>query len=241
MIWLLSTVLGFQQFGLPTVLLGLGLAYSGSAAYSWRRWRDSRGLPRRVRRSLHLKLTGAMIAVLVLDGIGYLIAVASVGDGDPMHVAILEDIFVAVALVTITVGLVLPGMIAHAAIQVADAADRLATGTLADLTRAMGALASGDLAAAHARVEYLHVEVHSADEVGAMAASFNTIVDEAARAAVSLGGAREALRSHRDHLEEAAAQQAAVAELGRRALDRAALPDLLHETTSSSPRSCTSR
>jgi diguanylate cyclase (GGDEF)-like protein len=229
LIWLLSTVLGFEQFGLPTVLLGLALAYSGSVAYTWRRWRDGHGLQRRVRRSLHLKLTGAMLAVLVLDGIGYLIAVSSVRAGDPIQVAILKDIFVAVALVTITVGLVLPGMIAHAATQVAEAADQLATGTLADLTRAMGALAVGDLAAAHARVDYLHVEVHSADEVGAMATSFNTIVDETARAAISLGGARQALQSQRDHLERAATRQAAVAELGRRALDRAGLPDLLEE------------
>jgi diguanylate cyclase (GGDEF)-like protein len=229
LIWLLTTVLGFEQFGLPTVLVGLTLAYSGSAAYSWRRWQDNRGLPRRVRRSLHFKLTGAMLAVLILDGAGYLIAVSSVPLNDPIQVAVLKDIFVVVALVTITVGLVLPGMIAHSATQVADAADRLATGTLADLTRAMDALAVGDLPAAHARVDSLHVDVHSSDEVGAMAESFNTIVDEAARAAVSLTGAREALRSHRDHLEEVASQQSAVAELGRRALNRAALPDLLEE------------
>ena len=228
-VWLLSTVLGFQQFGLPAILLGLGLAYSGSVAYSWRRWRDTRGLPKRVRRSLHLKLTGTMIAVLVLDGAGYLIAVASVGGVHPMRITILENLFVAVALVTITVGLVLPGMIAHAAIQVADAADRLATGTLADLTRAMGALATGDLDNARARVDTLHIEIGSADEVGAMAASFNTIVDETARVAVSLEGAREALQANRHHVEKGNAQQSAVAQLGRRALDRAPLPDLLHE------------
>ena len=229
LIWLLTTVLGFQQFGLPTVLLGLTLAYSGSLAYAWRRWRDNQGSARRVRRSLHLKLTGAMLAVLVLDGVGYLIAVSTARRDDPLQVAVLEDIFVAVALVTITVGLVLPGMIAHGATRLADAADQLATGTLADLTRAMGALASGDLAAAHARVEHAHVEIHSNDEVGAMATSFNTIVDETARAAVSLDGAREALQLQRNHLEKAATRQAAVVELGRRALDRVALPDLLDE------------
>src|SRR4029079_17131218 len=133
--------------------------------------------------------TGAMIAVLVLDGSGYLIAVKSVRPGDAGMTRVLQDIFVAVGLVTITVGLVLPGMIAHSATQVAAAADRLATGTLADLTRAMDALAAGDLGAATARVDQVHVDVHSSDEVGAMAASFNTIVDEAARAALSLGGA----------------------------------------------------
>ena len=199
-VWLLTTVLGFEQFGLPTVLFGLTLAYSGAAAYAWRRWQDHRGQPRRVKRSLHLKLTGAMVAVLVLDGAGYLIAVSSVRPGDAAMASVLQDIFVAVALVTITVGLVLPGMIAHAATQVADAADQLATGTLADLTRAMEALADGDLPAARARVDTTKVDVHSTDEVGAMAVSFNTILDEAARAAASLDGAREALRSHQEQL-----------------------------------------
>jgi PAS domain S-box-containing protein len=207
--WLIATVLGFEQFGLPTVLFGLGLAYSGSIAYAWRRWRDNQGPPRRVKRSLHLKLTGAMLAVLALDGAGYLIAVSNLRPGDPAMVSVLQDIFVAVALLTITVGLVLPGMISHSASQVADAADRLATGTLADLTRAMEALAEGDLDAARAGVERRHVEVRSADEVGAMAKSFNTILDEAARVAVSLDGAREALQSHRAHLETAVAERTA--------------------------------
>ncbi|GAC1601753.1 MAG: hypothetical protein NVS3B21_29560 [Acidimicrobiales bacterium] len=227
--WLVSTVLGFEQFGLPTVLAGLALAYSGSLAYSWRRWQDRRGMPRRVSRSLHFKLTGAMLAVLGLDGFGYLLALASVKANDPAQTAILKDVFVAVALVTITVGLILPGMIAHSATQVAEAADELATGTLADLTRAMLALSTGDLNAARARAGTGHVDVHSADEVGAMARSFNAILDEAARAAVSLDGARDALRSKQGLLQDAAAQQAAVAELGRRALDRADGGDLLEE------------
>jgi len=207
--WLVSTVLGFEQFGLPTVLFGLGLAYSGSVAYAWRRWRDNQGKPRTVTRSLHLKLTGAMLAVLTLDGAGYLVAISNLRAGDPSMVSVLQDIFVAVALLTITVGLILPGMISHSATKVAEAADRLASGTLADLTRAMEALADGELDAARARVETGHVEIHSADEVGAMARSFNTILDEAARVAGSLDRAREALRSHRDHLENAVAERTA--------------------------------
>ena len=87
---------------------------------------------------------------MALDGAGYLLAVSSVAAGQPALVSLLEDIFVAVAILTITVGLVLPGMIAHAVGQVAHAAARLATGTLADLTRAMHALGAGDLDAARA-------------------------------------------------------------------------------------------
>ncbi len=80
-------------------------------------------------------------------------------------------------------------MIAHAATSIARAADELATGTLADLTRAMQALEHGDLDAAHARVEVEPVNVHSRDELGAMAESFNTMQSEVAAAVLSLGGA----------------------------------------------------
>ncbi len=79
LVWLLATCLGFEQFGLPTVLLSLGLAYAGSVFYAWRLISDRRraGLPG-VQRSLSLKLTGAMVAVMALDGAGYLLAVSSV-------------------------------------------------------------------------------------------------------------------------------------------------------------------
>ena len=65
-VWVLSAILGFQQFGLPTVLFGLALAYSGGALYAWRLIEDRRGfgLPS-LAHSLHLKLTGAMLFVLV--------------------------------------------------------------------------------------------------------------------------------------------------------------------------------
>jgi methyl-accepting chemotaxis protein len=184
------------------VVFGVVLAYSGAALYAWRQWSDRRlSGPSLVRTSLHRKLTGAMLLVMTLDSVGYLVAVGHVDRvANPALVAGLEDIFVAVALITISVGLVLPGMIAHTAGQVAEAADRLATGTLADLTQAMESLASGDLEAARARVDSRRVVVHSADELGAMAISFNTMQDEVARTAVALGGARDNLRSSRQHL-----------------------------------------
>ena len=204
-VWGISTLLGFEQFGLPTVLAGLGLAYSGSVLYAFRCWSDRRraggsgGL-----RSLHLKLTGAMLLVMTLDGAGYFIAVAHTRSGhpDPRLVAVLEDVFVAVALLTISVGLILPGMISHAATSIARAADELASGALADLTRAMHALEHGDLDAAHARAEVNPIKVHSRDELGAMAASFNTMQTEVAAAVLSLGGARQGLIDARAQLED---------------------------------------
>jgi signal transduction histidine kinase/ActR/RegA family two-component response regulator len=231
--WLVATLLGFQQFGLPTVLAGLGLAYAGSALYAYRVWSDRRreGRPSGGR-SLHVKLTGAMLLVMVLDGAGYLLAVAHVQADDAL-VTLLEDIFVAVALLTISVGLVLPGMIAHATMQVSTAAERLAKGTLAELTRAMQALAAGDLDAAHAHAEVVPVIVTTRDEVGRMADSFNDMQQEVARAAVALDGARDGLRNAESKLELSLRRQSAVAELGRRALAGLTLEELYDEAVAS--------
>ena len=148
-VWGVSTILGFEQFGLPAVLAGLGFAYSGAALYVVRVWRDRVQAATRLNlRSLHVKLTGAMLAVLSLDGTCYLLAISNIDHGHPVLVALLQDIFVAVALLTVTVGPVLPGMIAHLAATVADAAHTLGSRTIGDLTNAMEALAAGDLDAA---------------------------------------------------------------------------------------------
>ena len=200
-VWGCSTLLGFQQFGLPTVLAGLALAYSGSLLYAGRLWADRRREGTQgYARSLHVKLTGAMLAVLVLDGAGYLLAVAKVPAGNPTLVTTLEDIFVAVGLLTITVGLVLPGVIGHAVGEVSKAAERLATGALADLNRGIHALGAGDLEHAHARIEIEPVAVRTNDEIGGMADRFNLMQHEIARASVSLDGAREGLRSANEDL-----------------------------------------
>ena len=201
--WALTTVLGFQQFGLPTVLAGIAFAYSGAALYAWRKMSDRRkeGLPM-IGRTLHLKLTGTMLFVLVLDAAGYLIAVTHVAGKEPGLIVALEDIFVVVALLTISVGLILPGTIAQSAIEVSKAAEHLVKGTLADFTRAMRALAAGDLEAAKADFAFAPVIVHSRDEIGDMALSFNRLQEEIGRAAGGLAGARAGLSEARGALTE---------------------------------------
>ena len=201
--WALTAILGFQQFGLPTVLIGIAFAYSGSVLYAWRKFADRRkaGLPG-IARTLHLKLTGAMLIVLVLDAVGYLIAVGHVPTHNEALIVILEDTFVVVALLTISVGLILPGMIAHSAVEVSKAAEKLVKGTLADFTRAMRALAAGDLDAAKAHFDLVPVVVHSRDEVGDMALSFNKLQDEIGLAATGLEGAREGLSHARREITE---------------------------------------
>jgi len=202
-IWGVSTVLGFEQFGLPTVLFGLALAYSGSVLYAFRCWQDRRRMGQPVSlQSMHVKLTGAMLLVLALDGGGYLLAISSIEHGHPAMVAALQDIFVAVALLTITVGLVLPGMIAHAAQEVAQAAQRLATGTLADLSRAMAALGAGRLEEAYARIDVQPIVVHSCDELELMADSFNVIQECVVEAVQGLDQARAGLGEARQSLND---------------------------------------
>lgn len=202
--WGVTCVLGFQQFGLQTVLIGLAFAYSGAALYAWRKFTDRRkqGLPG-IARTLHIKLTGAMLLVLFLDGAGYLLAVRSVSTKQTELLAVLADLFVAVAMLTITVGLVLPGMIAHSAVEVSKAAKRLTEGTLADFTRAMEALGAGDLQAAHARMDYQPVTINSKDELSEMAHSFNNLQREIERGASGLDKAREGLSRARQEIVSA--------------------------------------
>lgn len=206
-VWGLSALLGFEQFGLSTVLIGLAFAYSGSALYAWRKYDDRRrdGLPGLVG-SLQVKLTGAMLLVLVLDGTGYLLAVGNLPPQQSALMTALADIFVAVAMLSITVALVLPGIIAHSVMEVSSVAKRLATGTLAEFSRAMNALGRGDLDGADAKVDITPVRVKTRDEVGDMAMSFNILQAEIGSAAVGLAGAREGLRQARDDLTDSNAR-----------------------------------
>jgi len=231
-VWGVTTVLGFEQFGLPTVIAGLALAYAGSALYALRVMGDRRraGLPR-FSRSLHLKLTGAMLAVMILDGAGYLTAIQHVGGSDPALVTLLEDIFVAVAILTVTVGLVLPGMISHATGEVARAAQRLASGAIAELTGAMEALGAGHLDRAVARTDVQPVVVHSRDEVGAMADSFNVMQAGLARAGLALDSAREGVAAAESRLQRNVERQAAIARFGGRALEGIEPEQLMQEVT----------
>lgn len=199
--WAASTVFGFEQYGLTYVLLGLGLAYSGSFAFAWRRHSDRvrLGLPRPHRLSLHAKLSGAMIAVIALDGVGYLLAVHHVPSREQALVTALQDIFVAVALLTVSVGLVLPGIISHLVTEVGDAARSLAERTLPDLTQAMVALGEGRLDEPRAEIQVRPVAVRTHDELGTMAQHFNTMQDR-------IQVASEALDLTRDQLAMTQAQ-----------------------------------
>jgi two-component system, sensor histidine kinase len=149
-----SALLGFEQYGLPTVLVGLLMAYSGAALYAWRMLEDQSRLRRawegpHAWEGLYVKLAGPMLLVLALDAAGYILAVGAIPASEEAFIVTLEDIFVAVAILTITIGVVSPGMIAHSVNQVSDAARRLAFGTIRDFATAMDALGEGRLDAAH--------------------------------------------------------------------------------------------
>ena len=203
-VWATTALLGFQQYGLSTVIVGLVFAYSGSVLYLWRQIEDKlrAGEPLKFR-TLHVKLTGAMLLVLLLDGAGYYLAVSNLPQNESPLLTGLEDIFVAVAILTVVVGLVLPGMIAFSAQEVSAAAKRLADGTLRDFSNAMRALGQGNLEAARATVAITPVRASSNDELGEMAESFNRLQAEIATAARGLAGAREGLGAARDSLVQA--------------------------------------
>jgi diguanylate cyclase (GGDEF)-like protein len=228
--WLTATLLGFEQFGLPTVIASLGLCYAGVGLYAWRRWRDDRALGRPWPRwSLHAKLTAAMIAVVALDGGGYLVAISHVGHGSRVLVAILQDIFVGVALLTINVGLVIPGVVSHAVGGIAAAARRLAGGTLLELTYAMEAIGRGELQEPVNEAMLEPLPVRGSDELAEMSASFNRMQSEIGRAARALEVTRGKLQSASEALADTAERQATVARLGVQALNGDTLESILVE------------
>ncbi|ANB72169.1 hypothetical protein AYM40_07160 [Paraburkholderia phytofirmans OLGA172] len=197
-------------------------SYLGAVFYLWRKITDrrKRGL-RAISWTLHLKLASAMLLVLALDAVGYLNAVYHVSANDKALLAILAIIFTVVALLTIAVGLILPGVISYAAIEVSEAADHLAGGTLADFSRAMLALAASDLEEARVKLDFTPVVVRSRDEVGDMASSFNRLQQEIARAARGLDGAREGLREARHSLEQRVEERTQAEREARQAADAA--------------------
>jgi diguanylate cyclase (GGDEF)-like protein len=143
------------------------------------------------------------VFVLAFDAVGYILAVNAIPPAHPAFVAALEDIFVVVALLTISVGIVLPGIIANSADQVRQAAERLANGALRDFAAAMRALGDGKLEDAHVSVDIDPVVVHSRDELGAMAESFNALQLGIKQAAIGLNSAREGLHRSRAELMQA--------------------------------------
>ena len=198
--WGISAVLGLQAFGMPTVVLAIVVVYSAIALFEVRRWMDKSSGDGVNAWSLHTKMTAAMTCVLVFDGVGYAIAVNSGRQMGPQLVAVLEDAFVFVTMVSIAIGTVLPGMIAYAAEGIALAASNLATVALPSFSRAMMALGKGDLENAHVDVQIDEINVRSNDEVGEMATSFNLMQREILRAAVGLNAARGGLKDARDGL-----------------------------------------
>ncbi len=221
--WAASTVFGFEQFGLTYVLLGLVLAYSGSLAFAWRRHSDRVrvGLPRPHRLSLHAKLSGAMIGVIALDGAGYLLAVHHVPAHEVALVTALQDIFVAVALLTVSVGLVLPGIISHLVTEVGEAARSLAEHTLPDLTQAMVALGEGRLDEARTQPHAQPVAVRTRDELGTMARHFNTMQDRIHVASEALDRTRDQLATTQAQLVHLADHDPLTGLLNRRCLQHA--------------------
>jgi len=111
--WLFSAMLGFEQFGLATVILGLVFAYSGAGLFVLRRIEDHRRAGRRgLPQSLHVRLTQIMVVVLAFDGTGYYFAIRSMSRADVALVTALQDIFVSVALLTVAAALIIPRIIA---------------------------------------------------------------------------------------------------------------------------------
>ena len=206
-VWVTTAIFGFQQFGLNTIIVGLMFATSGAVFYVIRRITDyhEAGLPIRWS-NLHLKLTGPMLLVLFFSGVGFYIAINELNASASILRTVLQDIFVVVTILTVAVGLVLPGKVSNAVEALSNQARQLADGAMADFSKAMEALGRGDLEHAKTQVNIKFLEVNSTDEIGEMAKSFNLLQTEIALAVNGLEGACNGLSATRNELELALEQ-----------------------------------
>lgn len=201
--WLLSIVFGFQQYGLVTILTGILLSFLGMGLYAWRCYSDRRaqGLPI-ISKGLHVKLTGVMILILILDGCGYIFAVSHISDRNSALVVALEDIFVVVALLTISVGIIVPSIVVETATEISNAAQKISKDVVKEFSNALRALGKGNLEGAKLSVQPIPVSVRSNDELGEMAQSFNELQSELFLAVDGLNNTREELRTAYNSLKK---------------------------------------
>lgn len=186
-IWICATVLGFRQYGLTGMISGICISFIGIPFYLWRKTSDrmKKGLPV-FSSSLHFKLTGLLFCVLVLDAIGYVIAVHSINSSQTETISILEDIFILVALLTLTLGLIIPGRVVHAAEEINEATKRIVHTHLKELSAAMKALGSGQINPVTVQSEIIPISILTHDEFGEMAVNFNHMQDEIRKTGLSM-------------------------------------------------------
>jgi two-component system, sensor histidine kinase len=204
--WILATILGFQQFGFITVVIGIAFAFSGSLFLVYRKISNQVCLHKPwFMPSLQIKFIGILFLILTLDSFGYFIAVQYILqlESDTPLVTVLVDIFITVALLTISGGLVIPGAIVTAVDNLAESAINLANTTLLDFSKAMIALGKGNLENASVNnMNIVPLPVYSNDEIGKMAEGFNLLQAEIIVSAQGLKGAREKLIQARKELLE---------------------------------------
>ena len=200
-VWLVVAILGFQQFGLPTMLIGIAMVYSGAGMLAIRKLSDRRRHGKiGVAATLYIDVMLSLLFVLSLDTIGYLVALRGFAGQDPARAALVEDIFMAVALLSLSISVGLPGRIAYAVDHLSVASRRLATVTLRDFSIALDALGRGDLDGAKLHVDAAPLRADPSRELGTMAESFNHIQSRVAEAAIGLERARLGLLAARGEL-----------------------------------------
>lgn len=193
-IWFLSSIFGFSQYGLKSIIVGILTMFIGLPFYYWRKMSDriKSKLPISLN-YLRSKLTGILFFVLLLDSIGYIVAVNHINPSQTEYISILEDIFILVTLLTLTLGLTIPEMVGHAAAEINEAAKRIVNSNLSELSIAMEALGSGKMSKLEIKSEVIPIHIRSLDELGQMAVNFNHMQDEIKKTALSMNDVQDRL------------------------------------------------
>ena len=199
--WAVVILLGFQRFGFDAILTAMFFVYTGAILYSLRKARDRADIGLSPFNALPVKLTVFSILILLLNATAFHTAIEQVGPQKAVFINLYTEIFLVAAIITYSVAMIVPNILANSALQVAKSAKKLSKGTLADFSNAMIALGKGDLDAAHASISMNPIPVYSRDdEISEMAISFNELQMGIIQAASGLDAARVGLMDARNKL-----------------------------------------
>ncbi|MES2570448.1 MAG: response regulator [Verrucomicrobiota bacterium] len=124
-IWAIAAMFTFRLAGPRMLLAGTTFAYCGTLLHLWRKMAGHRkmGLPP-VTPALQLKMSGTMLLLLALNTAGYWIA----SHRNPAQPVIAEALVMGMALLSVVIGLLLPGTIVFSFHELQEEAGRAARG-----------------------------------------------------------------------------------------------------------------
>lgn len=195
LVWVFSLLFGYQQYGMIPMLGGVLFVLLGVLPYLWRKMIDIHERNEQINLfSIHITLPLLFFIIVGLNSTGYLLLLLKFPQTTGETIVILQDIFITVILLTLTLGLWITDSVAHVAVEISKASNHLAKVTMPELVIGMKALGSGILDKINFNPpKKIIVETHRKDELGIMIRNFSALEEQIGNIFINMENTREQL------------------------------------------------